>query len=128
MIINEPRHTESPNPTAHRSKMSVIYIYICIYIYIYVYILYIYIYIYIHILYIHMLKTHQLTNLGLRGYSFYEEGIFLTMCTCKTINKSLFSIICHVLLHFLFLFYTVSIMKLILYFTCNFIMETLKVH
>ena len=36
-------------------------------------------------------------------------------------------IICHVLLHFLFLYYTVSILKLLLYLTCSSVMETPKV-
>ena len=62
-------------------------------------------------------------------HSFYGEGIFLTVCTSKPTNsKSLFSIICHVLLHFLFLYYTFSVLELILYFTCSSIMETLAFH
>ena len=48
------------------------------------------------------------------GYLFCEERIFLTLCTCTPTNrKSLFPIIPHVLLHFLFLYYNVSILKLI---------------
>ena len=71
--------------------------------------------------------TNKVTNLG--GHSFYGDGIFLTLCTCKPTNsKSLFSIICYVLVHFLFLYYTDSILKLLLYFTCSSVMEALKVH
>ena len=50
------------------------------------------------------------------GHLFYEESNFLTLCKCTlTNNKPLFPIICHALLHFLFLYYTFSILKLYLY-------------
>ena len=63
------------------------------------------------------------------GHLFYEEGNFLTLCKCTpTNNKSLFPIICHAVLHFLFLYYNFSILKLYLYLNCSSIMETLKVH
>ena len=63
-----------------------------------------------------IMKTHQLTNLWVIHFT-ERESIFLTLCTCTPINrKSLFSIMDHVLLHFLFLYYTV----------CSSIMETLK--
>ena len=46
----------------------------------------------------------------LRGYSFYGEGIFSD--PVQTYEQQ---IIWHVLLHFLFPYYTVSILKLLLY-------------
>ena len=63
------------------------------------------------------------------GHLFYGEGIFLTLCTCTPRNsRSLFPIICHLLLHFLFLYYTVSILKICLCLIYRSIIETLKVH
>ena len=56
----------------------------------------------------------------------YGEGIFLTLWTSTLDRKFLFFIICYVLLYSLFLYYTVSIMKLLLCLTGSSIIETLK--
>ena len=70
---------------------------------------------------------HQLTNLQ---WSFIlGREYFSHLCTrTSTYSKSLFSTIYHVLLHFLYLYHTASILKHLLYLTCSSIMEIMKVH
>ena len=60
------------------------------------------------------------------GEGIFNFGIFLTLCTCISTNSKSNLHISHVLLHFLFLCYTVSILKLIFYLTCSSKMETIK--
>ena len=112
-------------------------------------------YIYIHIIYIHITKTktnffypklyfgllhtyiyiyiytHYTYIYTCMGRSFYAKGIFLTLCMCTSNSKSFFFIICHVLpcsITLSILYYTVSILELLLYLTCSSIIGTLKVH
>ena len=64
-----------------------------------------------------------------KGHPFYGEAWYCSYPVyVYTYEQQIsFSIICHVLSHFLFLYNTVSILKLRLYFSRS-VMETLKVH
>ena len=75
--------------------------------------------------------THYTYIYTCMGRSFYAKGIFLTLYMCTSNSKSFFFIICHVLpcsITLSILYYTVSILELLLYLTCSSIIGTLKVH
>ena len=74
----------------------------------------------------YILKSHELTDLESfvlwRGY--FSDPVYVQ--TYEQQISFCYHLPCSVTL--LFLYYTVSILKIILYFTCSSIMEILKVH